>query len=312
MTRLFDPLYENHVHRSNLFNRVQDMKHALWFLSFFLLLFSGDRLAGYFLQKQVKKSQFRYSRLYTGEAEAGILLLGNSRGLNFFQPYIEEITGKKTFNLSYNGLPMDVAKSLVLDYLDRYPGTEKMVLDITICDRENDELLAGFLAYSDKSSRLDTLIHSRLPKVWWGGKVSVLFRCNNEIFQRALFHRNKSDKDWLLDRTIAPQLAAEVRSNSYDLEIHPYLIEQLKETVATARAKGIQVELVISPYFPDFQVKNLDSLKAAIEQATGLTVRNYRSALSDPTDFGDFMHPNKKGSLKYIDLLKKDGVLPRK
>ncbi len=286
------------------------MKHALWFFSFLLLLFSGDRLAGYFLQKQVEKSQFRYSRLYSSDAEAEILLIGNSRGLTFFQPYIEEITGKKTFNLSYNGLPMDVAKVLVFDYLDRYPAPQKMILDITMCDRANDELLAGFLTYSGKSNRLDTLIHSKLPKVWWGRRVSALFRYNNEIFQRALFHRNKTDKDWLLDRVIAPQLAAEVSSNSYDLEIHPYLIAQLKETVAAARAKGVVVELVISPYFPDFQIKNLDELKSVVEKATGLTVRDYRSALSYPADFGDFMHANKKGSLKYIDLLKKDGVLP--
>jgi len=286
------------------------MKHALWFFSFSLFLFSGDRLAGYFLQKQIEKSQFRYSRLYSGEAGADILLLGNSRGLTFYQPYIEEITGKKTCNLSYNGLPMDGAKALTLDYLDRYPAPQKMILDITMCDRENDELLAGFLTYSGKSNHLDTLINNKLPKVWWGGRVSALFRYNNEIFQRALFHRNKTDKDWLLDRAIAPQLAAEVRSNSYDLEIHPYLIAQLKEIVAVARVKGVAVELVISPYFPDFQVKNLDSLKNAVEQATGLTVRDYRSALSDPADFGDFMHANKKGSLKYIDLLKRDGVIP--
>lgn len=286
------------------------MKHALWLLAFLLILFSGDRLAGHFLQKQVEKSQFRYSRLHQGEAGADILLVGNSRGLTFYQPYIEEVTGKKTFNFSYNGLPMDVAKVLVLDYFDRYPAPQKMILDITMCDRENDELLTGFLTYSGKSNRLDTLIHNKLPKVWWGGQVSALFRYNNEIFQRALFHRNKTDKDWLLDRVIAPQLAAEVRSNAYDLEIHPYLIEQLKETVAAALAKGVAVELVISPYFPDFQVKNLDSLKNAAEQATGLTVRDFRSALSDAADFGDFMHANKKGSLKYIDLLKKDGVLP--
>lgn len=288
------------------------MKHLLWLLSFLLLLFAGDRLAGYFLQKQVEKSQFRYSRLYRGEAAADILLVGNSRGLTFYQPYIEQVTGKTTFNLSYNGLPMDLAKVLVHDYLDRYPAPQKMVVDITICDRPNDELLAGFLAYSGQSHALDTLIHSKLPKVWWGAKVSALFRCNNEIFQRALFHRNRTDKDWLLDRAISPTLAAEAGSHSYDLEIHPYLIRQLTETVAAAHAKGIQIELVVSPYFPDFQVKNLDALKTAVEQATDLPVRDYRGALTDPTDFGDFMHPNKKGSMAYIDLLKKDGVLPQK
>lgn len=286
------------------------MKHLFWFVAFFLLLFSGDRLAGHFLQKQAEKSQFRYSRLYSGEAKADILLVGNSRGLNFFQPYMEEVTGKKTYNLSYNGLPMDVAKVLVLDYLDRYPRTEKMVIDITNCDRVNDQLMAGFLTYSSQSFRLDTLIHSKLPKVWWGGKLSALFCLNNEIYQRALFHRNKPDTDWLRDHVMSEKLAAEASKEAYDLQIHPYLIQQLKETVAAAQAKGVGIELVIGPYAPGYQVNNLDALKAAVEQATGLPVRDYRQALSDPRAFSDYRHLNVRGSKAFIDLMRKDGALP--
>jgi hypothetical protein len=284
------------------------MKHIAWFAALLAVFFVGDRLAGGWLAGQAAASQFRYARLYAGKAEAEVLLLGNSRGLTFFQPHIEAITGKKTFNLSYNGLPMDAAKALTLDYLDRYSAPEVMVIDITICDRENDELLAGFLIFSEKSARLDTLIHKKLPKIWSGGALSALFRCNNEVFQRALFYRNKTDEDWLLDRSIAPQLAATAAQNSYDLNVQPYLVGQLAETVAAARAKGAHVELVIGPYFPDFQVKNLDALKQAVEAATGLSVRDYRSALSDPTDFGDFMHPNKRGSAAYMDLLRREGV----
>lgn len=285
------------------------MKHLCWLSAFFLLLFSGDRLAGHFLQKRIEKSQFRYSRLYAGHAQADILLVGNSRGLNFFQPYIEKATGKTTFNLSYNGLPMDLAKVLVQDYLDRYPAPQKMVVDITNCDRVNDPLMAGFLAYSNRSQRLDTLIHSRLPKVWWGGRLSSLFCLNNEIFQRALYYAHTPDNNWLRDHVISEQLAAEAGKEPYDLKIHPYLILQLKETVAAARAKGVEVKLVIGPYFPGFRVSNLDALKNAAEQATGLPVRDYRQALGDTTAFSDFRHLNVKGSMAFIDLMIKDGVL---
>lgn len=284
------------------------MKNAAWYLLLLLLLFAGDRLGGFWLAQQAGKSQFRFSRLYRGDAAAAILLLGNSRGLTFYQPYIEEITGKSTCNLSYNGLPIDAAAALTLDYLDRYPAPQKLLIDITTCDRENDALLAGFLCYTGQSPRLDALIHRKQPKVWWGGKVSALFRYNNEIFQRALFYRNKSDKDWLLDRVISDELAGKAGENSYDLELNPYLVQQLQTTVTAARAKGISVELLIGPYFPGFQVKNLDALKAAVEKATGLPVRDYRAALPDPADFGDFMHPNKKGSAAYLDLLRRDGV----
>ena len=284
------------------------MKHAFWFFFFFLLLFAGDRLASHFLQKQVEQSQFRYSRLYRGDAAADILLVGNSRGLNFYQPYIEEVTGKTTFNLSYNGLPMDVAKVLVVDYLDRYPPPKKMVVDITNCDRLNDDLLAGFLTYSEYSFRLDTLIHNKLPEVWWGARVSALTRYNNEIFHRALYHRNKTDTDWLRDFVISGKRAAEAGNDPYDLQIHPYLIRQLKEAVNAARDKGVGVQLVIGPYFPGYVVNNLDALKAAAEQATGLPVRDYRSALGDQTGFSDFRHLNKRGAKAYIDLMMEEGV----
>ena len=69
------------------------MKHLLWFSGFLTLLLAGDRLGGLLLQRQVDASLFRYSRLYRGEAGADLLFVGNSRGLTFYQPFIEEKTG---------------------------------------------------------------------------------------------------------------------------------------------------------------------------------------------------------------------------
>ena len=288
------------------------MKHLLWYAAFLALLFTGDRLAGWLLQRQTMASQFRYSRLYDGRGGAELLLVGNSRGLTFYEPYIEQRSGLTTFNLSYNGLPMDVANALVQDYLDRYPTPRIMVLDITICDRPNNELLAGFASYAPFSARLAGLLRDSLPKLWAGNQLSQLTRFNNEIFQRALFHRHRTDKDWLLDRVISPKLVAEAAQHNYPLEVHPQLVAQLRAAVQAAQAKGVQVQLVISPYFPGFaeRVTNLDALKTAVEQATGLPVHDYRQALTDPADFGDYMHPNQKGSLHYIDLLRTDRILP--
>lgn len=289
------------------------MKQIRWYVAFLILVFVGDRLGGYWAAQHVAKSQFRYSKLYHDTEQADILLLGNSRGLTFYQPYLEEITGKKTCNLSYNGLPMDAAKCLCLDFLAAQKAISPdnrphLIIDITMCDRENDALLAAFLPYSMQSPRLDALIHQKLPKVWWGAQVSSLFRYNNEIFQRALYYRNRSDADWLLDREISPALAQEVSKHSYEIDVQPYLIQQLQETVAAAQAAHSKVTLVIGPYFPGFQVKNLDLLQQAVEKATGLPVLNFSDALTDPSDFGDFMHPNKKGSMRYLDLLAKEFI----
>ncbi len=290
------------------------MKNVSAYLVLLVIVFAGDRLGGLVLQKKVDGSGLRYSRLYGARAEADILLVGNSRGLTFYQPYIEQVTGKTSFNLSYNGMPADLAKVLVEDYLDRYPAPEKMLIDITCCDRANDEMIAAFLPYVSKSTRLDSLIYNKLPNIWRGGKASELFRFNNEIFQRAIYYSGKPDTDWLLDRVISAQLVAGVQQHDYDVldkKKHEYLVEQLRELTTYAQARNVRVELIIGPYFPGFagQVKNLDLLKTNVMQATGLPVRDYRNALGDPADFGDFMHPNKKGARAYIDLLVQDGVL---
>ena len=146
------------------------MKHLVWYAAFLTLLFAGDRLAGWLLQRETMTSQFRYSRLYSGRAGADLLLVGNSRGLTFYEPYIEQSTGRSTCNISYNGLPMDVANALVQDYLERYPAPRTMLLDITMCDRANNELLAGFAAYAPFSARLSGLIRDSLPKMWGGDR----------------------------------------------------------------------------------------------------------------------------------------------
>jgi hypothetical protein len=287
------------------------MNRWIWIPALLLLTWLGDFVAGSALQHLALNSQFRYARLYNQSAQADILLVGNSRGLTFYQPFIEEKTGKSTFNLSYNGLSAPLAEALTLDYLSLYPAPRKVVIDITLCDRDNHELVAGFLPYAAQSARLDELIHAQANDAWWGSRISRLFRCNNEVFQRALYYRNRSDENWLLDRSIAPALAASVPLDTFPISVQPHLISALTRTVQAAQAKGCEVHLVIAPYFPNMvrDWRNLDQLKQAVTQATGLQVRDYRQALPDSADFGDLMHPNQQGATHWLTLLIREGVL---
>ncbi len=279
------------------------MRNTLYLLAVLLVFLAGDRLAGTFLKKQADSSRLRYARLYNGSGQADLLFVGNSRGLTFYQPYIEQKTGLSTLNLSYNGLPAEMAEVLTRDFLERYAPPQAVVIDITLCDRTNDELVTAFTTYADRSAPLQNLLQQKLPTVWWGAQVSHLFRYNNEIFQRALYYRNRTDEDWLLDRTITERLAAQADSMKYGM--NPDLAPPLERTVAALQAKKIPVFLVIGPYFSGFakNIARLDELKARIESNTGLRVLDFRDALTDPSDFGDLQHPNKKGSIRYMDLL---------
>lgn len=288
------------------------MKKSIWILGIIVLFFLGDRIGGFVLKQLTEKSQFRYSRLYMGAAEADILLVGNSRGLIFYEPYIEEITGKKTFNISYNGMPIQLAEVLVKDYLDKYPAPKQMILDITMCDRENSQLIAGYNMYTPYSDRMYDLIYQDDKTTALAGKLTHLFRYNSEIFQRSIFYLNKNDKDWLLDRTMNQNMIDGVNDFPADsISIIEDVFKSLGRTVKSAQAKGVKVDLVINPYYPPFakRIPNLNELKKCAVEATGLPVRDYSQSVQDINGFGDYQHLNKTGAKEFLEAMQREGVL---
>jgi hypothetical protein len=299
-------------------------KHIIWIAAFLSIAFAGDRLIGYFLSKITQNSQFRYSRLYNSNEDADILFVGNSRGLTFFQPEVERLTQQKTMNLSYNGMPADLAKILVMDYLDHHKAPKVMVVDVTMCDRQNDILKSGFNMYTPKSKRLDTLLRGMHTgddklagtKVVVGGNVSHLYRHNSEVFQRVLFHRNKTDEDWLIDRVIGEQATKSTSFKSYQVRMDTLMAEHLKEMVEYATAKGVDVKLVINPYFPAFAETIRDSflnvLQDYIGKSTQLPVDDFSTSLTNVDEIGDYQHANKKGSMRYMEMLLAKGILTDK
>ncbi|MEN0051188.1 MAG: hypothetical protein AAF806_29255 [Bacteroidota bacterium] len=272
------------------------------------LFFAGDRLFAKILAKGVEESQFRYSRMYRGEAEASILLMGNSRGLGFYQPYIEEITDEKTFNLSYNGMTMDVAAALIADYLEQYSNARLLLLDVTLCDHKNIPFLTGFSAYLPYSNHLRQLILAENPNAYYAQQVSHLFRYNNEVYQRTLYYQNRSDEDWLLERNITRAMEEDVATEEYRIDL--CLVEQLEEVIDLAEAKGLKVKLVINPYYVPFAhiLEGLDTFKAQIETVTQHKVHDFSEALPQKEYFGDYQHLNQAGSRAYVELLKREGL----
>jgi hypothetical protein len=291
------------------------MRNFTWILAFLALTFVGDRVGGFALKKITENSQFRYSRIYNGTAESDILLVGNSRGLMFYQPYIEEITGESTLNISYNGMPMNLAKVFIEDYYEKYSAPKLMILDITMCDRSNPKLISGFNTYTPFSENLQELIYDVEPKSAIAGKVSHLYRYNGEVFQRAMYYLNRSDEDWLLDRVITDELVADIKDREpYTIDIQEDIMMDLKGVVDLAKSKGTVVQLVINPYYPPFadKITNLDALKNTVEQVTGLPVYNYARSVANVEGFGDYQHLNKNGSRAYLDKLVADKLLPLK
>lgn len=286
------------------------MKHILWITATLALAFAGDRLGGFLLNKITEGSGFRYARLYNGQAEADILLVGNSRGLTFYQPHIEAVTQQSTFNVSYNGMPMNLAEALVQDYLAVYRAPKLAIIDVTICDRQNQSLINGFAAYIPQSPRLDSLIKVGDKTAGNANQISWLYRYNNEVADRTLYYRGgRSDEDWLLDRAISDQMVADCAGQEpYTITLDTAMAVSLHYTVKELQKRGTQVKLVINPYYPGFAAKitNMPAYKAGIEALVGLPVEDYSTAIAGREYFGDYQHLNKAGSIKFLDKLLSD------
>lgn len=295
-------------------------KRLTWLVLLLVFAFVGDRFGGWILGKIRDNSQFRYSRLYTNRAKADILLVGNSRGLPLFQPYVEEATGKTTLNLSYNGLPNYLGVAFVLDYLDRYPAPDVIVYDVSICNGGNPPLLNGMAPYAEYSPRVDSLIQAVCDldtmktyyAAWSGQQVSHVYRYDSEVFLQILYYLTKTDKYWLVDRVIPDQMIKEMdQFPVLPYDIWPSMMDDLNQLVKAADSKGTKVKFILGPYFPGFAKAKVIDKQRLIDTTTlvtGLPVHDFSSSLTDPSFFADYQHPNKKGSKAYIQLLKENGI----
>lgn len=291
------------------------MKKVVWVFALIILVFLGDRVGGWVCEKLTENSQFRYSRIYNGNLEAELLFVGNSRGLMFYQPHVEETVGLSTLNISYNGMPIDLANVIIQDHFEKNVLPKTMLIDVTMCDRQNQSLISGFSPYRAYSERLEQLIKQNAPKSYYGGGLSHLFLYNNEIFQRALYYLNKSDEDWLIDREMNQNLVDLIKAEKeYTITTNGYLLNSLTELVQTAKNHEIDVKLVVNPYYPPFAAKitNLEDFINQVEDRTSLKVYDYSMAYNNVKGFGDYQHLNKFGSIEYLNILIEDGILPSK
>jgi hypothetical protein len=287
------------------------MKKAIWILAFIAILFVGDRLLGWIFQQQITQSQFRYSRMYRGEGQADILIVGNSRGLNFYQPSVEKATGLTTFSLCYYSMPCEIATVLTEDYLDRYPNVKTVLVETTIVEMSDDKLLPGFTTYMPYSKRIDSVLKNKNKETWNYAQFSHIYRFNNEVFQRAMYYRNKLDNDWYFDHTITQDLIDQAPHRSVEFKTPDAHVQDLKALADYCRARNINVKFVIAPIFPTYTVKGLDVFKQKLEAATGYPVHDYSNTIKDNSSFTDYLHANLKGGAEIVDIMVKDGVLPK-
>jgi hypothetical protein len=277
-----------------------------------LVAFAGDRVISHFLSQANLRSNFRYSRVYNTTGQADILLIGNSRGHAFYQPTIKELTGQSTLNLSYNALPVSIARALVEDYFDLYNAPKKIVLEVSMLNKTEDNVINAFKVYQNHSQRIASVISEASPKTSGACALSNLYSFNTEVFHRSLYYMKKNDDDWILTKKInAGLIAGSVNIEPMQFDVTKERFDNLKALIQSAKENGTEVQLVVAPYYPNYRknISNLNEFIFSIERETGLKVHDYSGFVTEDQYFSDYLHLNKKGSIEFMKKLKQDGVL---
>jgi hypothetical protein len=288
---------------------VPEKNRWIWIPIFIVLVFLGDRIGGYILMQLESTSNFRFTRLYHQKAACDILIAGNSRGLSFYQPFVEKKSNKKVFSLAYNGMSSSLGHVFIEDYFENYPAPEKLILEVTCADRYNKELVPAFACYTPYSNHLKEYIKEKEPKTYYATKVSHLLRYNSEVFQRSLRYLKNDDRLWLTDRTISEAMQHKsTQLKNISIDLIPELQSPLAATVKLAQSKGTEVILIVAPFLPNYYdaLYNLDDYIDEVEKNTGLKVYNYGGAIQDPKLFGDYFHLNVFGSEQFVSRLHQD------
>ena len=286
---------------------MRDARRAVtWLVILAAVVVAGDHLLAMLLHQLLVRSQFRYSRLYRGGNDADVVVIGDSRGVHsFFAPALEQMTGLRVLNLSYNSLSPHVAEPLLLDYLDHNRAPRFVVIEVTSVITEG--AVAGELrTYAGLSKRVAAVYAQRYPIAAIVGRIFWLYPLNSEFFLEALHYMRRSDQDWIFHDVMPPALRTGERRSA--LTPVAAEVDALARIVGALRQRGIDVRLVLAPYAPVNVCENTAQFVDLIQRRTGVRVWNYIDALRDFDGFADGVHLNERGSREFLALLVRDGA----
>lgn len=292
-------------------------RRLAWVVVFFAAVFVIDRVVGFAFQQVVLRSQYRFSRLYRGDIDADIVIVGSSRGLHsLYAPEMTKRLGVSVYNLSDNSLGMDALACIVGDYLDRNRPPKAIIVEVTAATGVPGESLGIFQPFFGDSQRLRSAYHTYQPERYWGCRAFHAFRYNGNAIDKCLLYLLKTDQNWIspAERVIPPEMLSR-RVITGDIRIDPAQARAWAEIVAAAKAKGVTLIPIIAPYVQgafenrDIRAEFARQLEAAATDAP--PILDYSRAVVPDDAFSDRIHTNAKGAGLLLDVMMRDGVFER-
>lgn len=289
-------------------------KAALWMLALLVAVLAGDRAASAVLRRPLMCSGFRFSRALRSGVDAGVVVLGDSRGVTSIDvAEVERFSGMRTFSLAYNGMPLSASEELLLDYLDRNRPPRLAVIEVTSAV-ESPAFIAELRTYADLSPRIAALYAGEHPVAARAGHLFTLLHYDSEIYLRALYYVRRSDQDWTNRASMSPQDVQRVaQMPPATLQPRPENVAALQRMIALLESRGSAVRLLIGPYLPEYAARSNAGAFAAFIAARAqnvdpkLRVWNYAASVGGPSNFGDVLHLNEAGAKQFAAILQRDG-----
>jgi len=229
-----------------------------------LLLLAGVALAVLMVDRAIHALAFRllaaseqpHARLYLGDpagAEPGTLLvLGHSRARHAFPArLLSRHLCRPVLGLAHDGLGMESVAALGADALDRRPGLDAALIEVSALFGR-DLSRTDLALYAGQSPRLARLVaegtEARLP---W----TRLFRSavlNGQLFWRGLYHIGRgAERARPAGAAPAPGVLAAFRAAPPRRLIPaPDAVAALRSLVARLDAAGVRTVLIVAPLHP--------------------------------------------------------------
>src|SRR5690606_35596438 len=216
---------------------------------------------------------------------------------------------KKVFNMSYNGLRIDIARVLFEDYLALNQKPSMVVIEASMLTRAYPELAKELKPYVTSGNGIGSMLRELYPDVYRYSMISHVFRYNSEIFLRSLYYLGRDDQEWINEGVIDP--AHERQLDGYrgiSFEIDSVLLEELFAMEQRCLEDTIELRVIIAPYLPAYarKIGNMETWKEAIDTRLRYgMVMDCSQCVEESENFADWVHLNRSGSRVLLDSLLK-------
>ena len=295
-------------------------QHLIIFFGFIISFLVVDRLSSFFLNSLLNKSTLPHAKLYAGNGQTKIMILGNSRGYRSFdENYFSKITKRKTINYSLLGASMQIHEIIIKDYLDIYNEYPKVILiELSSLTEGGNDAIKEFRVFGYKSKRVSNFVKNIYPKIYYGGKVSNLFQFNNSTFFNAIqkifipyeFKTLKGVMNSIIDINTINKNTFNINNDYYDENI-----KSLNRIINLCEEKNIKLYLIIAPYYPErlkFEENEYNLwVKKTNENIKNIPIIDFSMNIKNVRYFHDWKHINKDGvqlfnKILFDNLLYKD------